>query len=105
MPIVHLVQCKCPADHAIMAAAFEEPPEDIAHATEMLKGVIELTISSKKIRPFCAICDAPSDQWRFEVRSLENTSLAEIKPILEASERQQRETLLAIQAMRKAGVN
>ena len=65
---VWVAQCLCPQRHAIMAAANEARDRD--HAQRLLvelERAIEDWLAKGVINPWCGICHAKQETWRYEV--------------------------------------
>src|SRR5262245_24072905 len=100
---VWLAQCLCPQRHCIMAAAAEAGTEEVAReaALEPLRMAIEAALCSFKLNPWCGICEAPAQQWTFEIGRTPYHSLAEAKAPLEEEERKQRATAAVFGDMKR----
>lgn len=89
---VWLAQCLCgPQRHCIVAAADEAENDRAAEAiTAKLRENIETAQEAGVINPWCSLCRAPAESWRYECRRTPFRSMAEAMPVLQDSERQQR---------------
>lgn len=102
---VLLLQCLCPARHCIIALAGEAPPATAESMREQAIAGLESAIASKTINPWCELCQAPRDQWTFEVAELPDRTLAEIMPELKRQEAAQIRSAAAIKAGARAARN
>lgn len=91
MTRVWIAQCLCPQRHAILAASGEA--EDQASAEETLikplRRHVERMIGSGTFNPWCGLCRAPMESWRYEVGRTRFCSMAEAEPALRENERAQ----------------
>lgn len=97
-PSVLLLQCLCPARHCVLAFAGEAPPATVESMTAAARAGVEAAIAAGKMRPVCALCQAPRELWSFEVAELPDHTLAEVLPALQQQEAEQ----IAMQARMKA---
>ena len=103
-----IVQCVCPARHAILAMVIRTPVEDLTDrdaATNLralllvLTGddavpawVVDLGLPAAKMNPHCGICGAARETWQYEVAwSKAFADWDAALQALKASEAQQRE--------------
>lgn len=88
---VWIAQCVCgPARHAIMANAGEALDEQAAqHIVNVLREKVGDWIKKGVINPWCGLCHAPAEGWRYEVGRTAFRTLAEAMPALRDAERQQ----------------
>jgi hypothetical protein len=88
---VWIAQCLCPQRHAILAAGGEA--EDHSAAEEALikplRTQVTRMIGSGTINPWCGLCKAPIESWRYEVGRTRFASMAEAEPHLRQNEREQ----------------
>jgi len=56
---------------------------------ERLRTQVRRTIGSGTINPWCGLCHAPAERWRYEVGRTRFASMAEAEPVLRQSEREQ----------------
>jgi hypothetical protein len=84
---VWIAQCLCPSRHAILAAADEADSEAEAQSIRaaLLRQTNEL-ISCEAINPWCAICGAKLETWRYEVGRTAFKTMAEAMPTLRQEE-------------------
>lgn len=90
---VWIAQCLCPDRHCVMGAAGEAGDQATAEAEIMapLREKIAELLAKDVINPWCSICHAGADTWRYEGRTRFRT-LEEALPELARSEAQQRAT-------------
>lgn len=93
MTRVWIAQCLCPQRHAILAAAreVEERPGAEIGLIEPLRTQIKMLVGSKTINPWCGLCKAPIESWRYELNRTPYTTMAEAQPMLMESQREQAE--------------
>jgi hypothetical protein len=91
MSRVWIAQCLCPQRHAIVAAGVEAEDLSAAKAALLtpLRTQVTRMIGSGTINPWCGMCQAPIESWRFEIGRTRFASMAEAEPQLRQSERQQ----------------
>jgi hypothetical protein len=88
---VWIAQCLCPSRHAILAAAVEANSEAEAKtvAEERLRETIDLAVGIGAINPWCGLCNARAETWRYEVARTRYRTLDEAAPALRQSEAEQ----------------
>ena len=88
---VWLAQCLCPQRHAILAASgmAEDRAAADACVTKPLRTHVMRMIGSGTINPWCGLCKAPAETWRYELERMAFASMAEAEPVLRESEREQ----------------
>jgi hypothetical protein len=91
MSHVWLAQCLCPQRHAILGAAVEADYRPGAEDAliETLRLQVKRMIGSGTINPWCGLCKAPIESWRYEINRTRFASMAEAEPQLRQSEREQ----------------
>jgi hypothetical protein len=91
---VWIAQCLCPQRHAILAAA--AVAEDEADAQETIVKPLRTQITDLvrigALNPWCGLCHAPIDDWRYEVGRTPFRSMEEGTSSLRQSEREQAAT-------------
>jgi hypothetical protein len=99
MPRVFIVQCLCPARHCIMATALEaESAEQCTDAGKLLLETLDGAIARKLLNGWCELCRAPREKWHLETGRTPWGTMAEAKPHLEASQREQLESARQLKA-------
>jgi hypothetical protein len=88
---VWIAQCLCPQRHAILAATNEADDRSEAEATliAQLRTHVRRMIGSGTINPWCGLCKAPVESWRYELGRTPYRSIEEAEPSLRQSERAQ----------------
>lgn len=104
-PSVLLLQCLCPSRHCIIALAGEAPPATAENMTEQARAGLDGAIASKAINPWCELCNAPRDQWAFEVAEIPGRTLADVLPELRRNEAEQLASQASIKAEERARRN
>jgi hypothetical protein len=90
---VWIAQCLCPQRHCILAGADEAEDAVAAQAiVERLRETIATAQEAGVINPWCGLCNAATESWRYECSRTRFRSLAEAMPVLKESEGQQRLT-------------
>jgi hypothetical protein len=102
---VWIAQCLCPARHAILASvgeaeSYREARDKIMHP---LRAQVEELVGDGTLNPFCGICYAPSDTWRYEVGRTRFTTMAEALPTLKETEAKQLATAAILGGDKKGG--
>lgn len=88
---VWIAQCLCPQRHCILAAA--DVVEDEAAAQAIVARLREGLATAQEagvINPWCGLCHAAAESWRYECSRTQFRSIAEATPTLKEDERQQR---------------
>jgi hypothetical protein len=91
---VWIAQCLCPQRHCILATAGEAENEAAAEATvagPLRKQVAEL-LKSGEINPWCGLCNARAETWRYDLARSRFRSMEEAAPDLLRSEVEQAAT-------------
>jgi hypothetical protein len=85
---VWLCQCLCPARHAILASAGEAESELDAVDTirDPLREKLAEIIGAGLFNPWCALCGAHRDTWRFELSRTRFATMEEAMPVLRQAE-------------------
>lgn len=93
MKRVWIAQCLCPRRHAILAASgvAEDQPTAEESLVKPLRTHVTRMIGSGTINPWCGLCRAPLESWRYELGRTRFTSMEEAEPHLRQSEREQSE--------------
>lgn len=87
---VWIAQCLCPARHAIVAMSGEAEDEVAAAAiSQATREQVERMLNSGAINPWCGLCGAASETWRYELGRTRFTTMAEAAPDLRANEAEQ----------------
>jgi hypothetical protein len=88
MTHVWITQCLCPQRHCIVAAAGEA--EDQADAEEAVDKPLRLKVAamlkSEAVNPWCSMCKARLETWRYETRRTRFRSMEEAEPALRQEE-------------------
>jgi hypothetical protein len=92
MTHVWIVQCLCPARHCILAnAGTADGAEDAKENLEgPLREAIGEMLASGVFNPWCGLCKARSETWRYEARRTQFATMAEAMPHLKRLEDVQR---------------
>jgi hypothetical protein len=93
MSRVWIAQCLCPKRHAILAVSAEAKDRMAAEASliERLRTQVRRMIGSGTLNPWCGLCKAPIESWRYQVGRTRFATMAEAEPVLRQSEREQAE--------------
>lgn len=91
MTRVWLTQCLCPQRHAITAVAGEyrdtaTPPKVLE---ELARQQVTYLLAIRAINPWCGLCHATVDTWRYETNRTRFATMVEAAPVLERSQREQ----------------
>lgn len=88
---VWIAQCLCPQRHAICAAGGEAEDQPTAEKTLItpLRTQVTRMIGSGTINPWCGLCRAPLESWRYEVGRTRFASMQEAEPALRQNEQEQ----------------
>lgn len=93
---IRLVQCKCAANHCIMAVAFDPRNTADEEAETQLAATVGFLKSTGHLNPWCSLCR--SQEWHYEIGTTRFYSMTEAMPYLEAYERRQAHTRELLQA-------
>ena len=106
---VRLVQCLCPARHCIVAVAFAPGTDfrDDREAILWLQARVEKMLAGggDVMNPWCGICRAAADRWRYEVAGTRFGTLEEAWPALKLAEAMQRHTAEVMARQRRTENN
>jgi hypothetical protein len=84
MSAVWIAQCLCPARHCILASA--GVAEDDAGAeffvTGPLRQAVDDALRSGVLNPWCGLCQAGADSWRYEAGRTRFRTMDEAMPTL-----------------------
>lgn len=87
---VWIAQCICPGRHAILALSGEaENAAEAEPIVSMLRIQVGALLEARVFNPWCSLCHAKSETWRYEVGRTRFTSMEEAKPHLEQNQREQ----------------
>jgi hypothetical protein len=88
---VWVAQCLCPQRHCIMAVADVADDEGAAQLTLLpaLRATVNEWLRSGAANPWCALCHASAETWRFEVGDTKLATMEQAAPVLRQSEREQ----------------
>jgi hypothetical protein len=64
---IWLAQCLCPDRHAILAAAGEAVDEQDATRLIFTVQTAVKDMLRSELNPWCGLCHAPAESWRYEV--------------------------------------
>jgi hypothetical protein len=101
---VWIGQCLCPARHAIATLATEA--DDRREAEELLMAPLRAVVARllrEHINPWCGLCNAPADSWRYEVERSVFRTAAEAMPALQQSAAEQAATRAAFGDLHRNG--
>lgn len=88
---VWIAQCLCPARHCILAGAEVAATRDEAER-EILAPVREQVadwLRRESLNPWCGLCGAKADSWRYEIGRTRFRTMAEAMPSMRESEARQ----------------
>jgi hypothetical protein len=87
---VWIAECLCPQRHCVLAASGEAPSELGAEPIRALlvKQVAEL-LRAELLNPWCGLCHAPAESWRYELGRTRFASMAEARPDMEQNAAEQ----------------
>lgn len=89
--MVWISQCLCPARHCIVANAGEAA--DAADAEHLIAAPLRAAVFDMltrcTINPWCGLCNASKDSWRYETRRTRFATMAEAMPELHRLEAEQ----------------
>ena len=88
---VWIAQCLCPSRHCVMAVAGEAKSYKEAETsvlTPLVSQVAKL-LTERTLNPWCALCKAAADQWKYEVRRSRFRTIEEAEPMLRQTEGEQ----------------
>jgi uncharacterized protein involved in exopolysaccharide biosynthesis len=109
MTRVYIVQCLCPLRHCILASPTVLPAQaaksQLETAKEPLKNLIRQAIGSRLINPWCEICAAPEETWKYEIGRTQWETLEEALPALREQERKNIESQAAIKTLQREAAN
>lgn len=87
---VWLCQCLCPNRHCILAAADEaETEQEAAAIRETLERKLAELLRVHVFNPWCSLCGAALEAWRYELRRTPFATLDEAMPALREAEARQ----------------
>lgn len=88
---VWIAQCLCPSRHAILGGAGEA--NDRAEAEELvlrpLERLIAECLAAGVLNPWCSLCGAKRESWKFEVARSRFKNMAEANPVMREEEEKQ----------------
>jgi hypothetical protein len=92
MSRVWICQCLCPARHCILAnVGVADDTEEAEEAVAVpLREAVALGLQSKVLNPWCGLCNARADSWKFEISLTRFRSIEEAMPALKQIENEQR---------------
>jgi len=101
---VWIAQCLCPDRHAILAASGEADSEPAAMSTIAwpLREAIEAALHTGVLNPWCGLCKAGSETWRYEVGRTRYRTMAEAENPLRENEAKQAATRAAFGDMKRS---
>jgi hypothetical protein len=85
---VWMCQCLCPKRHAILGAAglADGSGEARKVVEQPLRESLERMLRSGEFNPWCGICKAPADTWRYETARTRYATMEEAQEPLRKSE-------------------
>jgi hypothetical protein len=88
---VWIAQCLCPDRHCIVAGAGEAADSRKAakQILEPLKADVANALRLEVISPWCSLCNAKSDTWRYELRRSAFRTMDDARPVLERLQAEQ----------------
>jgi hypothetical protein len=98
---VRIVQCLCPARHALLAIVGMDPEQTDAELLQLVRTAVEMVLAGEglalglpqRTNPWCGICGAGVASWVYELGwSREFRDEAEALRVLKASEANQHMT-------------
>lgn len=88
---VWIAQCLCPQRHAILATAGEA--DDEANAEVAIRAPLRATIGDLielgQLNPWCGLCNAKADTWKYELTRSRFRTMEEGEPELRKAEAEQ----------------
>src|SRR6266850_6541373 len=98
---VWIMQALCgPAGHALGAMALEAETADGLQA--LLRAELMSRMAAGAINPWCGLCGARVEGWRYEAGRSRYATMAEAEPALRASEAAQARTAALLKAQGRA---
>ena len=91
---VWIAQCLCPQRHCVLAASGVADSEEAA-STEIawpFRGAVEEALQAGLLNPWCALCKAGCETWRYEVGRTRFSTMEEAAPLLQQIEAEQAAT-------------
>jgi hypothetical protein len=94
MKRVWIAQCLCPHRHTILATAGEADGAEAAEeqVAAPLREAVEEALQSDVLNPWCGLCRAPAESWRYEVGRTRFRTMEEATPALRRNEAEQAAT-------------
>jgi hypothetical protein len=91
---VWIAQCLCPARHCVLATAGEAASEAAAKETivDPLRAQVAEALKSGVINPWCGLCNARAETWRYDLGRTRFRSMDEAAPELLRIEAEQAAT-------------
>ena len=91
---VWIARCLCPARHCVLASAGEAENEAAAEATVAgpLRAQVAEVLKSGVINPWCGLCNARAETWRYDIARTRFRSMEEAAPELLQIEAEQAAT-------------
>jgi hypothetical protein len=91
---VWICQCLCPQRHCILASAGEAESKGAAEETIALplRTQVAALLKSGEFNPWCGLCNARSETWRYELGRTPFRSMGEAAPALRQTEQDQATT-------------
>jgi hypothetical protein len=88
---VWIMQCLCPARHCIVASCdvAENEAEARAKLDDSTRQAVAELIASGSFNPWCGLCGAKQETWKFELGRTRFSSMAQAAPSLRQSEQEQ----------------
>jgi hypothetical protein len=87
---VWICQCLCPQRHAILAVSGEADSEASAEELRLkCEAAVEGMLDAGLLNPWCGLCKAERDTWRFELGRTRWRTMAEAEKPLRESEAEQ----------------
>ena len=85
---VWITQCLCPDRHCIVANAGEAGDANEADwlIGRPLRATVTDMLTRNVLNPWCGLCHAPKDSWRYETRRTRFATMAEAMPVLRQAE-------------------
>jgi hypothetical protein len=100
---VWIAQCLCPQRHCIMALAGESDSKEAAtNIAWALREQIDEVLRTGLMNPWCGLCKAPEEDWRYEVGRTPFSTMEEAAPVLRKNEAEQAATRAAWGDMKRS---
>lgn len=97
MSKVHIIQLLCPSRHCIVALAYEGNDHE-KHKADLEANIERLVVEKKVIHPWCGLCGAKREKWKYETAPTTFSTIEEAMPTLAAIQEAQIRAAECLQA-------